>query len=163
HDQLRGVRDQARSAEDVALSTLNALCQAAQAGRIENVRDRHDLWRLLMTCTLNRARNLRTAEFCFKRGGGLDGATRAFDPLLLSRFPSPEPTPDEAAELSDQFRYLMDRLDAEDPSHRLRQVALLKLEGYSLVEIARLQNCARKTIVVRISVIRALWRASLLK
>jgi DNA-directed RNA polymerase specialized sigma24 family protein len=56
----------------------------------------------------------------------------------------------------------MDRLDLEDPSHRLRQVALLKLEGYTLVEIARLQNCARKTVIVRLAVIRALWRSSLL-
>ena len=162
HEQLRGMRDQARSAEDVALSALNAVCQAAHLGRLDNLHDRHDLWRLLMTCTLNRARNLRGAEFCSKRGGAPDGAAVSLDPLLLSRSPSSDPTPAEAAELTDQLRHLMDRLDLEDPSHRLRQVALLKLEGYTLVEIARLQNCARKTIVVRLSVIRALWRSSLL-
>jgi DNA-directed RNA polymerase specialized sigma24 family protein len=80
----------------------------------------------------------------------------------LSQLPAAEPTPAEAAQLADELRQMMDRLDAEDPSRRLREVALLKLEGYTVEEIARRQNCARKTVALRLSVIRALWRRELL-
>lgn len=162
HYQLQGLPDRTNHAEDVALSTLNALCQAVQHGRLDNVLDRHGLWRVLLTCTLNRARNLRSAELRFKRGGTDSSTLRATDPHRLAIATDHEPSPAEAAELADELRYLMERLDRADPSHSLKQVALLKLEGYTIVEIARLQNCARKTVVVRLSVIRALWRKALL-
>lgn len=160
HRQLLGLRDRSRDAEDVALSTLNALCHAASHGRMANVQDRHDLWRLLVTCTLNRARNLRSHENALKRRAELAAATRP--DAGLANVESTEPTPEEAAQLADELRHMMQRLDAEDPTHRLREVALLKLEGYTVEEIARRQQCARKTVSLRLSVIRGLWRKELL-
>jgi DNA-directed RNA polymerase specialized sigma24 family protein len=162
HQQLLGLRDRSRDAEDVALSTLNALCQAAQQGRLANVQDRHDLWRLLVTCTLNRARNLRSHENALKRRAELVAETRPRPEAGLANAQSTEPTPDEAAQLADELRHMMQRLDVEDPTHRLREVALLKLEGYTVEEIARRQQCARKTVSLRLSVIRGLWRKELL-
>jgi len=162
HQQLLGLRDRSRDAEDVALSTLNALCQAAQQGRLANVQDRHDLWRLLVTCTLNRARNLRLHENRLKRRAELVAETGPRPEAGLGNVPSTEPTPEEAAQLADELRHVMQRLDAEDPTHRLREVALLKLEGYTVEEIARRQQCARKTVSLRLSVIRGLWRKELL-
>jgi len=163
HQQLLGIRDQTRHAEDVALSTLNALVHATHQGRLEGVVDRHDLWRVLLTCTLNRARNLRKAEIRLKRGGAEPGCVRSVDSQRLGWAESAEPSPAEAAELADELRHLMERLDRVDPSLALRQVALLKLEGHTVVEIARLLNCARKTVVVRLSVIRSVWRGALLQ
>lgn len=162
HQQLLGLRDRSHDAEDVALSTLNALCQAAQQGRLANVQDRHDLWRLLVTCTLNRARNLRLHENRLKRRAELVAETGSRTDAGLGNVPSSEPTPEEAAQLADELRHVMQRLDAEDPTHRLREVALLKLEGYTVEEIARRQQCARKTVSLRLSVIRGLWRKELL-
>lgn len=162
HQQLLGLRDRSRDAEDVALSTLNALCHAASQGRLANVRDRHDLWRLLVTCTLNRARNLRLHENRLKRRAELVAETGSRPESGLANAQSTEPTPEEAAQLADELRHMMRRLDAEDPTHRLREVALLKLEGYTVEEIARRQQCARKTVSLRLSVIRGLWRKELL-
>ncbi|MFN7806780.1 MAG: ECF-type sigma factor [Planctomycetaceae bacterium] len=162
HQQLLGLRDRSHDAEDVALSTLNALCQAAQHGRLANVQDRHDLWRLLVTCTLNRARNLRSHENRLKRRAELVAETGPRPEAGLGNVPSTEPTPEEAAQLADELRHVMQRLDAEDPTQRLREVALLKLEGYTVEEIARRQQCARKTVSLRLSVIRGLWRKELL-
>lgn len=158
--QLLGVRDRSRDAEDVALSALNALCHAARGGKLAAVADRDDLWRLLATCTINRSRNLRRDSLRLKRGGDcievpLPRASR-LQPAEVA-----EPTPAEAAQLADDLRSLIDRLDREDPSQRLRQVALWKLEGYTDQEIARRQACSRKTICVRLSLIRALWREML--
>ena len=132
HQQLLGLRDRSHDAEDVALSTLNALCQAAQHGRLANVQDRHDLWRLLVTCTLNRARNLRSHENRLKRRAELVVETGPRPEAGLGNVPSTEPTPEEAAQLADELRHVMQRLDAEDPTQRLREVALLKLEGYTV-------------------------------
>jgi DNA-directed RNA polymerase specialized sigma24 family protein len=157
-----GLRDRSHDAEDVALSTLNALCHAASQGRLANVLDRHDLWRLLTTCTLNRTRNLMRNASRVKRTGEPVPPGGGNPPVPLSQLPAADPTPAEAAQLADDLRQMMDRLDAEDPTRRLREVALLKLEGYTVEEIARRQNCARKTVALRLSVIRALWRRELL-
>jgi len=158
--QLLGVRDRSQDAEDVALSALNALCHAARQGQLASMADRDDLWRLLATCTLNRSRNLRRDSQRLKRGGDL---VQVRLPVAGGLQPdcTREPTPDEAAQLADDVRALMDRLDREDPSQRLRQVALWKLEGYTDQEIARRQHCSRKTVCVRLSLIRALWQALL--
>jgi DNA-directed RNA polymerase specialized sigma24 family protein len=39
----------------------------------------------------------------------------------------------------------------------LRQVALLKLEGYENAEIAARLNCALRTVERKLNLIRALW------
>lgn len=158
--QLLGVRNSCQDAEDVALSALNALCHAARGGKLASLADRDDLWRLLATCTLHRSRNVRRDSRRLKRGGGvalLPLPTTGHEQCLSTR----EPTPDEAAQLTVDLRALMDRLDREDPTHRLRQVALWKLEGFTDLEIARRQNCSRKTVCVRLSLIRALWQSLL--
>jgi len=158
--QLLGIQNTCQDPEDVALSALNALCHAARRGKLAPLADRDDLWRLLATCTLHRSRNVRRDSRRLKRGGGSA-------PLRLpatgdrQSLRSREPTPAEAAQLTDDLRALMDRLDREDPTHRLRQVALWKLEGFTDLEIARRQNCSRKTVCVRLSLIRALWQSLL--
>ncbi len=48
----RSVR-RAADEEDVALSAFAAFCAGAAAGRFPDLTDRHDLWRLLFTLTLN--------------------------------------------------------------------------------------------------------------
>src|SRR5262245_56319546 len=45
-------------AEDVAASALAAFCLAAKAGRYPDLTRRDDLWRLLLTITLNQVRRL---------------------------------------------------------------------------------------------------------
>ncbi|MFN8858477.1 MAG: ECF-type sigma factor [Planctomycetaceae bacterium] len=159
--QLLGVRDRSQDAEDIALSALNALCHAARRGQLSVTADRDDLWRLLVTCTANRSRNVRRDSRRLKRGGDL-----AVVRLPSAGVPQPAgtrpPTPAEAAQFADDMRALMDRLDQEDPTQRLRQVALWKLEGYTDQEIARRLRCSRKTVCVRLSLIRALWQTMLL-
>jgi len=59
---------------------------------------------------------------------------------------------------ADELRHMLALLDHEDPSQRLRQILLWKLEGYTDPEIAHLQGCARKTVAAKLSLIRSLWR-----
>ena len=42
----------------------------------------------------------------------------------------------------------------------LRRIAVWKLEGYSLDEIATQLGCARRTVARRLELVRTLWRAT---
>ena len=68
-----------------------------------------------------------------------------------------EPTPEEAAELADECRRLLDSL--QEPE--LRQIALWKVEGYTHEEIAARLDCVPRTIERKVSRIRLLWKHEL--
>ena len=72
---------------------------------------------------------------------------------MLSR----EPTPEEASEVADECRRLLDLLDEPE----LRQIALWKVEGYTHEEIAERLDCVPRTIERKVSRIRLLWRNEL--
>ena len=83
--------------------------------------------------------------------GGADSteaAANAFD-----RLAGPEPTPEFAAQVTEECRRLLEVLG--DPN--LRQIALWKLEGYNNREIARRQGCVTTTVERRLRLIRSLW------
>jgi DNA-directed RNA polymerase specialized sigma24 family protein len=156
--QLQGVHDRGRDEEDVALSALHDFFRAAGRGDMERLHNRNDLWRLLATCTLNRARKHRRDSQRLKRGGGLPRER----PVSLKtpdwRLTSRESSPEEACQLADELQSLLELLDHEDSTGRLRKIAVWKLEGFTDEEIAQCQNCTRKTISAKLTLIRGLWR-----
>jgi len=156
--QLLGVEDRGRDEEDVALSALHDFFRAAGRSDLDRLRNRQDLWRLLATCTLHRARKLRRDSQRLKRGGALPGGRPLTLELPHRGLPSREITPEESCQIADEIQYLLDLLDLEDPTRRLRQIAVWKLEGFTDQEIAHCQNCSRKTIAAKLTLIRALWR-----
>lgn len=157
---LAGLRDTARDAEDVALSAMNALFQQAKQQEAAGLRDRHDLWRLLSTCTLNRTRNLMRDSLRAKRSLGgehPEPSPEELDRELRLRV-AQELDPAEAVMVADEIRNLLNLLDVEDPTQRLRQVALWKLDGCTDREVAVRMNCTRKTVCARLALIRAVWQ-----
>ncbi|MGA9921784.1 MAG: ECF-type sigma factor, partial [Isosphaeraceae bacterium] len=67
------------------------------------------------------------------------------------------PTPSFAALVAEQYSRLLESLGDES----LRRIALLKMEGYTLDEIAAQLGCARRTVVNKLQLIRMRWeRAS---
>src|SRR5262249_46343500 len=94
-----------------------------------------------------------------KRGGGrirgesifnrLDDSTAGLGDVI-----GREPTPEFAALVTEQVERLLHRLDGEG----LRELALLKLEGYTNAEIAERLNCGLRTIERKLSRIRAICR-----
>jgi DNA-directed RNA polymerase specialized sigma24 family protein len=104
-----------------------------------------------------------------------DVALGAFDSLVrgaeASRFPdltdreaadleqilSREPTAEFLAEMADQIRQRFDILaDTE-----LRSIALLKMEGYNIEEIAQKLGCVPRTVQRRLVRIRKTWEQEL--
>ena len=156
--KLQGVPRRAADEEDVALSAFDSFCRAAQLGRFPDLHDRNNLWRLLVVITSRKAHDLAQHEGRQKRGGTIDEAALAglddFAPAAgLEQLCGREVTPEFAAEVAEECRRLLDRLgDGE-----LRSVALWKMEGYSIDEIAAKLGCAPRTVDRKLKVIRNLW------
>jgi DNA-directed RNA polymerase specialized sigma24 family protein len=75
----------------------------------------------------------------------------------LAKLLNREPSPDEAAELADECRRLLESL--KEPE--LRQIALWKVEGYTHEEIAARLDCVPRTIERKVSRIRQIWKHEL--
>jgi RNA polymerase sigma factor (sigma-70 family) len=144
--------------EDVALSAFQSFCDRAGRGQFPQLSDRDDLWRLLATITVRKALDTMRRQARQKRGGGHvlgesallvgeDGGEGVAE--ILSR----EPTPEEVARFADDYTQFLDRL--KDPA--LRAVALRRLEGQSIPEIAQALNVSTKTVDRKLQLIRAIW------
>ncbi len=134
--------------EDLALRSFHSVYQRLRdPARPLDLAGRDDLWRLLATRTISRAIDLIRRHRPAEVPGDVDVAQ------LLSR----EPTPDEAAELADECRRLLDALAEPE----LRQIALWKVEGYTHEEIAARLDCVPRTVERKVSRIRLLWKHEL--
>jgi DNA-directed RNA polymerase specialized sigma24 family protein len=141
--------------EDVALSAFDSFCRNAGQGRFPQLQDRDDLWRLLATVTARKACRLLRDEGRHKRGGhALQAGANGDDPAaLLEEVAGSEPSPEMALQLTEEYQRLLGLLGDE----QLRQVAIWRMEGYSVEEIAMRADCAPRSVKRRLQVIRSLW------
>lgn len=135
--------------EDVALSAFKSFCLGVQAGRFPQLSDRDSLWPLLVAITSHKAIDSQRRESRQKRGGG----RVAVDDLQLEQVLAREPTPELAAQMVEEF----ERLLAILPDESLRQIALLRLEGHAVEEIAQQLECVTRTIERKLHRIRTIW------
>jgi RNA polymerase sigma factor (sigma-70 family) len=157
----RKLRDQRQheAAEDVALEAFDSFCRSAHQGRFPQLTDRDSLWRLLVIITARKAAHHRRDARRLKRGtqnagSGLAGQDRE---ATLEQIVSREPTPEFAAEAADQCRHLLRRLAAPE----LQSIALWRMEGYTVEEIAQKLSCDARTVKRRLDLIRRLWEEEL--
>ena len=151
--KLLGNRPRAAEEEDIALRAFDSLCRGLKRGRFPDLKDRDNLWKLLVVLTARKASHLMRDGQRLKRGGGRMAATAE----ELERLPSPEPSPEFAAELAENCERLLEHLGDAD----LRRIALLKMEGYTALEIAEQMNCAPRTVERKLRLIRSLWKSEL--
>src|SRR5262249_53685630 len=80
--KLQGTPRRAADEEDVALSAFASLCRRVAAGQFPQLRDREDLWHLLLVITARKALNQIRHERRQKRGGTLlpQGVVPRIDP-----------------------------------------------------------------------------------
>jgi len=144
--------------EDVLQSMYASFCIRQQRGSFE-LKSRDDLWRLLVTVTLRKARNtarrhrqeVRDYRRECAQAGSRDPDSHAW---VLELMDASEPSPEDAAALSEALEMRLRALG--DPV--LRQIAVRKLEGYTNKEIAReLDDCTERTIERKLGRIRARW------
>lgn len=160
--KLQGVRRTSEDEEDVALSVLKSLFVRLGDQRLPLVRDRHNLWPLLVKITACKAINLRQRLHAAKRGGGRpargdsfwtgEDASRWIDQVVAK-----EPTPEFAVEVMEQY----ERLVALLPDATMRTVAQRKIEGFTNAEIADQLGVVARTVERKLRLIREIWERDL--
>ena len=160
HRRLRGRGGASEDEEDAALSAFDSFCRGAAEGRYPRIADRHDLWRLLVVITVRKAIDQVQRHGATKRGGGrLVGEAALADgdgPEPgggLDAFVGPEPSPELAAMVTEEYGRLRSRLGDDS----LRLVLDLSLEGYRHAEIATRMGRTVKTVARKLDVIRTVW------
>jgi DNA-directed RNA polymerase specialized sigma24 family protein len=145
--KLLGARPAGGDEQDVALSALASFCRNAERGRFPQLADRDGLWRLLVTITARKAARLLRGE----RHQPQAPAGEAGPELeqLLGR----GPTPEAAAQMAEGYRRLLDSLGDRE----LELVAVWRMEGLTVEEIAARLGYATRSIKRKLQNIRAIW------
>jgi RNA polymerase sigma factor (sigma-70 family) len=150
--RLRAAPRRAADEEDVALSAFDSFCRHAEQGRFPQLADRDGLWRLLVTITARKAAHLVRDEGRQKRGGA-DRVSSSEAESVLAEVMSHEPSPAFAAEVAEQCQRLLQRLGDKE----LEAVALLRMEGYTVEEVAGRLGCAPRSVKRKLALIRTIW------
>lgn len=155
---LRRVLDE----EDVALSAFKSFCLGAQGGRFPDLTGRDEFWKLLLCIAGRKAGAATRYQNREKRGGGRVRGESIFELEAgnasrtggIEDASDPSPSPATMAQIADQTRQLFDMLYDDE----LRAVALLRVEGYSVAEIAERLDCGKRTVERRLHLIRKTWQ-----
>jgi DNA-directed RNA polymerase specialized sigma24 family protein len=156
--KLRGTPRRAVDEEDVALHAFDSFCRAAGRGQFARLDDRDDLWQLLALITARKAARVIEHQRRKKRGGGLvQGESALLGPAGdgpgLRQVVGTEPTPDLTAEMTEECRRLLDLLGDDE----LRAVAVWRMEGATVEEMATRLGCVRRSVDRKLRLIRDLW------
>ncbi len=143
--------------EDAALGAFDSFCAGLARGNFPDLVDRSDLWRLLVVLTARKAWAQAQRRGRQKRGGlaRFEGDPADDGPSALDRVPAPDPSPEFAAMVAEEYHRRLEALGDDD----LRRVAAWKVEGHTVDEIAVLLGCARRTVARRLDLIRKTWLA----
>ncbi|MBT4012764.1 MAG: hypothetical protein HN617_15435 [Planctomycetaceae bacterium] len=150
--------------EDVVVKAFNSFFKGVKDDRFERLNSREDLWQILIMLTSRHAISQAIAENCKKRGGGnvhnesaLSGAGLDNFPTAISAFSGESPTPEFVVTMLQQCQYLLDSL----PNALLRDIALLRFEGFACAEIAKRINRSERTVQRKLASIRRQWTSVL--
>jgi DNA-directed RNA polymerase specialized sigma24 family protein len=152
--KLRGLPRREADEEDVALSAFHSFYRAVADDRLPQLSNRDDLWRTLVLITAGKAVDMRRYQQAQKRGGPEAGA--GGDLALLEEVVGHEPDPAFATLIAEECQALLARLEDDE----LREMALLRLEGYTTEEIAERLRCSVRTVKRRLALIRRAWEAA---
>lgn len=157
--RLVDVPRRAADEEDVVVDVFDSFWRGVQAGRFPQLENRDDLWQILIMLTARKAANQRKHLYRQKRGAEKvrgesfwlprdDGECQAFEAIAGS-----EPTPEFAAEVAEECRRLLERLQDET----LREVAIARMDGYSNEDIAEKLGVKVRTVERKLQLIREIW------
>jgi DNA-directed RNA polymerase specialized sigma24 family protein len=147
--------------EDVLQSMFRSFCIRQGRGDF-HLADRNELWRLLVTITLRKARNIAKAQRRDKRDvereqaavtdAGCDSKCASWE---LEQMDAAGPSPAEAALLNEALERRLESL----ADSGLRQIAIWRLEGYTNHEIADRLDCTERSVERKLERIRSKWSA----
>ena len=157
--KLGGMPRRLADEDDVVACAFNNFFESARQGKYPNLKDRDDLWKLLVTIADRKAADQVKHEMRLKRGGGNVKGESAFtnpessDLGGIQQISGHSPTPEFAAVMVEQFELLIAKLE----DHSLQQIAMLKLEGHTNDEIAQRINKTTRSVERKLNRIRLEW------
>ncbi len=129
-------------AEDIVQSAYRSFLADTRAGQY-SLQPGGDLWQLLVTVTLHKLYDKAKWSQAQKRAADRELHFGCEDSLLgiIPHVLKHEPSPMEAAALADEKEHLLRGLDPVD-----RQIVELRLQGFTLKEIASQLDCSVRTV-----------------
>ena len=156
HRALLLAERRAADEEDVAHSVMRSFCSGAMKGHFKELHDRDGLWALLLLMTRRKVVDYWRRETRARRGRGKVRGDSAFDsdenPAGFDGLPGPESLPQLFAVLDENLEELRD--------DTLRTVAILRLRGYELEEIAAALGVTARTVRRKLDVLHTEWSAN---
>lgn len=157
----RNLDDRARRREgedDVVQSVFASFFARLEAGKLE-VANRDELWRLLVAMTTFKSRRAIAKHRRQKRDVRREtappaGGDSSEDLTWSDLVGDGEATPEQAAAFVEDVEQRLARLD-----ERLREIVILRLEGYSNREIAERLDVAERTVERKLERVRSVWLA----
>ena len=151
--------------EDVAQSVFGSIWRGATEGRFAEVTTRDELWWLLLGITKRKTVDHIRRETAQKRRrpqGAPDSQNdfsqqAAWQPSLNDLISS-SPTPDFLVSLEDQYSRLLGLLRDD----RLREIAILRIQGYTVAEIAQKMSIGQRAVERKLQLIREKWKSELI-
>ena len=147
--------------EDIAINVFRSLCDGIENGRFDQLDDRDDLWKLLVVMTRHKAMNQMRHQTAKKRGGRDVKGHSIFERKALvdsnvadfDVFFSDDPTPEFLVEVQEEQDRLLNLL--ADDSHR--DIAKLRLQGFSVDETAKQIGISSRSVKRKLALIREAW------
>ncbi len=149
--------------EDLVQSVFQTLWTGASAGRWDTVKDRDELWWLLLAITRRKAINRQAYNTRLKRGAGVEPIHQAetlcgdSSPTPLDRVADERPPPELILMLEEEQQRLLGCLRDDV----LRSIAVMKLEGDSHEQIAQKLDVTPRTVIRKLNLIREAWSKEL--
>jgi DNA-directed RNA polymerase specialized sigma24 family protein len=147
--------------EDVALSAFKSFCFGVAEERFPDLNDRGNLWAVLVVIATRKTQAYVEAQNRQKRGGGkvrgdsvFLGQGTAEELAGFDALAGREPTPAFLAQAGEACERLLDALGDDT----LRSLAILKMQGFTIDEIATQTGCTKRAVQRRLEIIRRTWR-----
>ncbi len=151
--------------EELAQSVFFAIYKGAVEDKFERLDDRAGFWTLVLAITRRKAIDRIRKVTAAKRGGeaalkGTQANSESSGESLVNRVPSREVDPQTEVECNDLLENLKAQLDAEDPSGMLTRVAVARIAGVSVKEIAADLERTERTVERKLNLVRSVWSES---
>lgn len=146
--------------EDIALSAMKSFMKGAAQGKFPDLDDHDDLWKLLVTITGRKVIAQQRRRFAQKRGEGNVRGESIFVNEAddergagIGQVLGAEPTPEFALVIQETCEEMLAKLEDET----LRLIALRRIEGFTVEEIATECGCTARTVERKLKRIRQIW------
>ena len=159
-ERLGATPRQTKDEEDVALSVFDSFCRGAKAGRLAGLKDRHELWWMLLAITRRKVVDQFRGNNRQKHGlmAARPETDIEIDPHTGEKFDlnlilDETPGPDLFLQLDEEWQRLLSLLRDDT----LRRIACWRIEGYSILEISAKLQVLPRTVGRKLSLIRSKW------